>query len=123
MNTRQGILVTTFCGSLFMNFASIYWTMWSVLTTSLFMLLVTDFMFFAVRATFPRSLPIRLLAAADARASPHRLRAGQRVLAVSAILAGPEDDCSVLCPLPPSATAPPFARGATIRGAALPCAT
>ena len=49
MNTRQGILVTTFLGSLFMNFASFYWTMWTVLTTSMFVLMVTDFMFFEVR--------------------------------------------------------------------------
>ena len=46
MNTRQGILVTSFAATLFMNFASIYWTMWSVLSMSMFVLVVTDFMFF-----------------------------------------------------------------------------
>lgn len=51
MNTRQGVLVTLFGASLFMNFAANIWTMWSVLTASLFMLMVTDFMFFAVRAS------------------------------------------------------------------------
>ena len=55
MNTRQGILVTTLCASLFMNFASIYWTMWAVLSTSLFALVVTDFMFFEVRRSLPHS--------------------------------------------------------------------
>ena len=48
MNTRQGILVTGFATTLFMNFASIYWTMWSVLSMSMFVLVVTDFMFFEV---------------------------------------------------------------------------
>ena len=48
MNTRQGILVTGFVTTLFMNFASIYWTMWSVLSMSMFVLVVTDFMFFEV---------------------------------------------------------------------------
>jgi hypothetical protein len=48
MNTRQGVLVTVSCASLFMNFASFYWPMWAVLTTSLFALTVTDFMFFEV---------------------------------------------------------------------------
>jgi hypothetical protein len=49
MNLRQGMLVTTFGTTLFMNFASSYWTMWSVATISSFVLLVTDFMFFEVR--------------------------------------------------------------------------
>ena len=49
MNTRQGILVTGFATTLFMNFASIYWTMWSVLTFSMGTLLVTDMVFFEVR--------------------------------------------------------------------------
>ena len=49
MNTRQGFLVTAFASSLFMNFASVYWTMWSVMTTSFFMLMITDLMFFEVR--------------------------------------------------------------------------
>lgn len=49
MNARQGILVTLFSASLFVNCAASLWTMWSVLTTSLFMLMITDFMFFAVR--------------------------------------------------------------------------
>ena len=49
MNTRRGILVTTFGATLFMNFASIYWTMWAVLSTSIFTLMLTDFMFFEVR--------------------------------------------------------------------------
>jgi hypothetical protein len=48
MNTRQGMLVTLFSATLFINFASSFWTMWSVATVSLFMLMVTDFMFFTV---------------------------------------------------------------------------
>ena len=56
MNYRQGMLVTAFSGALFMNFASIYWTMWSVLSTSLFMLMITDFMFFEVRAHATRGV-------------------------------------------------------------------
>ena len=50
MNLRQGVLVTTFCGTLFMNFASLYWNMWSVASISIFVLMITDFMFFEVRA-------------------------------------------------------------------------
>ena len=49
MNTRQGILVTLTTGSLFINFAALYWTMWSVLTASLAIITITDFMFFEVR--------------------------------------------------------------------------
>ena len=49
MNTRQGMLVTAFTSSLFMNFASIYWTMWSVLSMAFFVITLTDFMFFEVR--------------------------------------------------------------------------
>ena len=50
MNLRRKTLTVTFLGTLFINCASQVWTMWSVLTISLFMLLITDFMFFAVRA-------------------------------------------------------------------------
>lgn len=46
MNVRQGILVTMTGASIFMNFASIYWTMWAVLSSSLTVLTITDFMFF-----------------------------------------------------------------------------
>ena len=54
MNTRQGILVTLFSASLFINFASQLWSMWSVATLSFFMLMITDFIFFEVRvATAP----------------------------------------------------------------------
>jgi len=53
MNTRQGILVTLFGASFFINCAANIWTMWSVLTTSLFMLMVTDFMFFADNEFWP----------------------------------------------------------------------
>jgi hypothetical protein len=56
MNLRQSVLVTSFCGTLFMNFASIYWNMWSVASISIFVLMITDFMFFEVRAA-----PLRLL--------------------------------------------------------------
>ena len=48
MNLRQGVLVTSFCTTLFLNFASTYWTMWSVATMSLFVIMITDFMFFEV---------------------------------------------------------------------------
>ena len=58
MNTRQGILVTSFAATLFMNFASIYWTMWSVLSMSMFVLVVTDFMFFEVRGARSRVQPL-----------------------------------------------------------------
>ena len=34
--------------ALFINLCSLYWTMWAVLTISLFMLTITDFMFFEV---------------------------------------------------------------------------
>lgn len=53
MNVRQGTLVTLFGASLFMNFASIYWTIWSVLTSSFFVLMVTDFMFFEDNEFWP----------------------------------------------------------------------
>ena len=49
MNLRQSVLVTSFCGTLFMNFASLYWNMWSVASISIFVLMITDFMFFEVR--------------------------------------------------------------------------
>ena len=49
MNTRRYALLYSFLASLFMNCVSVYWTMWSVLTISLFMLTLTDFMFFQVR--------------------------------------------------------------------------
>ena len=48
MNTRRYALLYSFLASLFMNCVSVYWTMWSVLTISLFMLTLTDFMFFQV---------------------------------------------------------------------------
>ena len=48
MNTRQGILVTLFSTSLFINFASQLWSMWSVATLSFFMLMITDLIFFEV---------------------------------------------------------------------------
>ena len=50
MNLRQSVLVTSFCGTLFMNFASLYWNMWSVASISIFVLMITDFMFFEVRS-------------------------------------------------------------------------
>ena len=50
MNTRRSLLTATFLGSFALNCASNYWSMWAVLTTSLGMLLITDCMFFAVRA-------------------------------------------------------------------------
>jgi hypothetical protein len=46
MNTRRYALVYSTLGALFLNCCSLYWTMWSVLTMSLFMLTITDFMFF-----------------------------------------------------------------------------
>ena len=49
MNLRQGLLVTGFSATLFMNFVATYWTMWSVASISLFTLMVTDFIFFEVR--------------------------------------------------------------------------
>ena len=48
MNTRRYALLYSFLASLFMNCVSVNWTMWSVLTISLFMLTLTDFMFFQV---------------------------------------------------------------------------
>lgn len=48
MNTRRYVLVYATLAALFINCCSLYWTMWSVLTMSLFMLLITDFMFFEV---------------------------------------------------------------------------
>ena len=86
MNTRQGILITTFSASLFMNFASYSWAMWSVLTTSLFMLLVTDFMFFEVRGPPPRGRPAPCATPLATGLTPRTcaVRAGQRVLAVRA---------------------------------------
>ena len=50
MNTRRYGLLYSFLASLFINCVSVHWTMWSVLTISLFMLTLTDFMFFQVRA-------------------------------------------------------------------------
>ena len=46
MNTRRYVLVYSTLAALLWNCAAIYWTMWSVLTLSLFMLTITDFMFF-----------------------------------------------------------------------------
>lgn len=54
MNTRRYVLVYAFLAALFINCCSLYWTMWAVLTVSLFMLLITDFMFFEVRAAAHR---------------------------------------------------------------------
>jgi hypothetical protein len=53
MNTRRYVLVYATLAALFINCCSLYWTMWSVLTMSLFMLLITDFMFFEVRRPPP----------------------------------------------------------------------
>ena len=50
MNTRRYALLYSFLASLFMNCVSVNWTMWSVLTISLFMLTLTDFMFFQVHS-------------------------------------------------------------------------
>ena len=75
MNTRQGVLVTLFFSSAFMNFASIYWAMWSVLTTSFFVIMTVDFMFFEVRAP---STPA--VAAAARRALILASRCGWRLL-------------------------------------------
>ena len=60
MNLRQSVLVTSFCGTLFMNFASLYWNMWSVASISIFVLMITDFMFFEVCVAH-RRLPPQLL--------------------------------------------------------------
>lgn len=60
MNLRQSVLVTSFCGTLFMNFASIYWNMWSVASISLFVLMITDFMFFEVTPDYAPLLPLCL---------------------------------------------------------------
>ena len=49
MNTRRYALTYLTLGSLFINCISVHWTMWSVATISLFMLTLTDFMFFGVR--------------------------------------------------------------------------
>ena len=68
MNTRRYTLTYLFLGSLFMNCISIYWTMWSVLTMSTFMLMLTDFMFFGVRASRVRAVP-RCLGRANPRES------------------------------------------------------
>ena len=46
MNLRRSSLTALTLGSLFLNCASNYWTMWSVATMSLFVMLITDFMFF-----------------------------------------------------------------------------
>ena len=46
INTRRYVLVYLFFATAFMNAASIYPTMWSVATMSVFMLMLTDFMFF-----------------------------------------------------------------------------
>ena len=67
MNTRQGILVSLFSASLFINIAASLWTMWSVATTSLFMIMVTDFMFFEVCA--PAAAHARTPRARAARAA------------------------------------------------------
>jgi len=53
MNTRRGILVTAFGATLFMNTIATYWTMWSVATITLFMFVVTDFMFFSDTEFWP----------------------------------------------------------------------
>lgn len=53
MNTRRYALVYSTLGALFLNCCSLYWTMWSVLTMSLFMLTITDFMFFEARPPLP----------------------------------------------------------------------
>ena len=45
--------MTLFGGSLFINFCATFWTMWSVLTTSLFVLLITDAMFFEENEFWP----------------------------------------------------------------------
>ena len=50
MNTRRYALTYLTLGALFMNCVSVNWTMWSVFTISMFMLTLTDFMFFEVRA-------------------------------------------------------------------------
>ena len=65
MNTRRYTLTYLFLGSLFMNCISIYWTMWSVLTMSTFMLMLTDFMFFGVRASRVRAGRGRAAAGGD----------------------------------------------------------
>ena len=81
MNSRQGMLVTGFFTTLFMNFASTYWTMWSVASISLFTLMITDFMFFAVRSRARAAPPP---GGAPGACSPCArclsVRAGQRVL-------------------------------------------
>ena len=48
MNTRRYALTYLTLGALFMNCVSVNWTMWSVFTISMFMLTLTDFMFFEV---------------------------------------------------------------------------
>ena len=94
MNTRRYTLTYLFLGSLFMNCISIYWTMWSVLTMSTFMLMLTDFMFFGVRASrvragrgraaagggpgSPPALPQRCLSAPWVCAPPSGARADSR---------------------------------------------
>ena len=71
MNTRQGILVTLFSATLFMNFAANIWSMWSVATFSFFMLMITDFMFFEVRARQADSCEPRTRSARNSRRRPH----------------------------------------------------
>lgn len=46
MNTRRYVLVYATLAALAINCASLYPTMWAVLTISLFMLTAVDFMFF-----------------------------------------------------------------------------
>ena len=48
MNTRRYVLVYLFAAVLFINCMSQYWTMWAVATFSVFILMLTDFMFFQV---------------------------------------------------------------------------
>ena len=65
MNTRRYALLYSFLASLFMNCVSVNWTMWSVLTISLFMLTLTDFMFFQVHSSL--LCPIGLGAGGEGR--------------------------------------------------------
>ena len=46
MNVRRYVLLYTTLIVLFINCISLHWTMWSVATISMFMLTLTDFMFF-----------------------------------------------------------------------------
>eukprot|EP00965_Chrysotila_dentata_P178622 5899172-Pleurochrysis_carterae.AAC.2 len=95
MNTRRYVLVYLFLATLFMNCASCYWTMWSVATISVFMFLLTDFMFFEVRAAprpnFTRSTLLNQASSAEpALACPRR--SGQGFLpADTAVVCGKLD--------------------------------